>query len=293
MRMGMKNVERVWMTSFATKTKRRLSSISKDTWKAWEILKSINSHQSQKDQCKNNTLSKNALKNSARKTFRKLLIKGYSSTHTVTIYTWEFYQKMQNNITKVFSVKTVKQSEPHIESSTICSNSREAEMMIAFTMTKYILLSKRDSFKLVSYYLLSAWKVNIASIAFCWSFKLKFHLFLCSWCFNWRVVRVNSAISLFELGLRFIKSFHLFTCILLMLFKSFIYLWDKGTLLEILIHLIFLLFQHFLDFVLLPNVHPLQKSWIAISEIPFIITKYRLKSAFNVEPILTLFVLLR
>jgi hypothetical protein len=79
----------------------------------------------------------------------------------------------------------------------------------------------------------------------------------------------------------------------LMFFKSFIDLRDKGTLLETFIHLIFLLFQHFLDFVLLPNVHPLQKGGIAIGEIPFISSDYRLKSAFDVKSILVFLVLLR
>ena len=77
-------------------------------------------------------------------------------------------------------------------------------------------------------------------------------------------------------------SVHLLTGILLMFFKTFIDFRDKGTLLKVFVDFILFFFEHLLDLVLLPYVHPLQKGGITGSEVAFVCTDYRLKSALYV-----------
>lgn len=111
--------------------------------------------------------------------------------------------------------------------------------------------------------------------------------------FDRRVVRVYIAIPSLYLILRLIQSFLLLECrILLRLSKIFINFRHKSTLLEVLIHLVLLLPNHLLDFVLLPDMNSLQKSRIAIGEVPFVGFDDGLEGAFDVDSILAVLVLL-
>lgn len=80
--------------------------------------------------------------------------------------------------------------------------------------------------------------------------------------------------------------------ILLSLSKYFINFRDKSTLLEVFIHLILLLPNHLLNFMLLPYVNSFQKGRIAISEVPFVRFDDGLEGALDVDSILAVLVLL-
>lgn len=96
-------------------------------------------------------------------------------------------------------------------------------------------------------------------------------------------LRLWVRMSLYSLFLAI--DFFLSLCFVVSFFHTFRFLIDhrfKGTISQIFMHNFLFFLYNLLNFVILPNLIPLQKSWVTGNQVAFIFCNSRLKSALNI-----------